>query len=112
MISTRCHAMGVGMSMVVFTVTNVATVRAKAKIIQNFRDHARPRYKYLLMTLNSSSDLRPTGELHEGKVVGCELVLVRGDASTMLDFIEEPLESGGNPTKSAIRASKYCLSAI
>jgi len=36
MISTRYHAMGVAMSMVAFTVTKVATVRAKAKPIQNF----------------------------------------------------------------------------
>jgi hypothetical protein len=50
----------VAMSMVVRTVTMIAAMRAEAKPIQNFRNHGRSRYRYLLMTLNSSSDLRPS----------------------------------------------------
>src|SRR5262249_52267601 len=56
------HAMGVTMSMAVFSMTVVAAVRTEAKPIQNSRYHEPPRYRYLLMTLNSSSDLRPSPE--------------------------------------------------
>ena len=95
MISTRYPAMSVAMSMVMFTVTKVATVRAKAKPIQNFRDHARPRYKYLLMTLNSSSNRRASRR--QGSWLrACRNAWRRVDNAR---FFEEPLESGGQPSK-------------
>jgi hypothetical protein len=50
-------------------------------------------------------------ELDEGEIFDCELVVAGGDVTTLLDFVEEPLDEAARSVEIKIKADQFFASA-